>query len=555
MLPDRRSGNRAVVDVVKARPSIRVRLLMLAVLAIAPLMFDRVRLLEADRAEHVAAAYRQARMLARQALEGQQDVVVAARAVLQVVARAHAAGARSGQSCSELFAHTAIDVPWLKGLSLVDREGRIVCSTFPNAEGLDLSDRPYFREVTRTGDFVVSDYLVSRLQNSPAIVAALPTRGPDRSMTGMITASIDVHWIGRLNDAVKDRQGAMAIVVDGAATVLGVHPPAGVQLGRKLGDKPLVEAMLDRAEGTITTVGVDGVRRMFAFQRLEGTDAHVAVGLDEAEVLSRINRETSIAYTQLAFICAIVLFGVWVGGERLIIQPIRLLARSATRIGLGSHDTRLCARPWAAEFAPLAVALDNMARKLGAREDDLRFANAHLSALASIDGLSGLANRRAFDAALAAQWQQAADEHHALGLLMIDVDHFKLFNDNHGHVEGDECLRAVGEVIAGIAHEGSYLAARYGGEEFTLLLPGVDTERARATAERLRQAVADLHIANAGASSGDLTISVGVASLDPQPEQNPQMLVETADFALYAAKRAGRNAVVAHSTAALSHAC
>jgi diguanylate cyclase (GGDEF)-like protein len=178
---------------------------------------------------------------------------------------------------------------------------------------------------------------------------------------------------------------------------------------------------------------------------------------------------------------------------------------------------------------------------------ELRFANTHLAELASIDGLSGLANRRTFDVTLAAEWQSAIKQHRALGLLMIDVDHFKLFNDNHGHVEGDECLRAVGDVIACVAAGGSCLAARYGGEEFTLLLPGTDIEQARATAERLRRAVADLDIVNAGAPSGRLTISVGVACLDPQPEQNPQVLVETADIALYAAKRSGRNAVVVHS--------
>jgi diguanylate cyclase (GGDEF)-like protein len=305
--------------------------------------------------------------------------------------------------------------------------------------------------------------------------------------------------------------------------------------------------MHDRSDGTITTVGVDGVRRMFAFLRLDGTDAHVAIGLDESEVLSRINRETSIAYTQLAIICAAVLLGVWAGGEHLIIRPIRSLARSATRIGMGNLETRLTTRSWAAEFAPLAAALDTMTRKLSVREDELRFANTHLAELASIDGLSGLANRRTFDVMLAAEWQRATEQHRVLGLLMIDVDHFKPFNDNHGHVEGDECLRAVGAVIAGVAAGGSCLAARYGGEEFALLLPGTDIDESHATAERLRRAVADLHIVNAGAPSGLLTISVGVASLDPQPDQNPQMLVETADIALYAAKRSGRNAVVAHS--------
>ncbi len=135
---------------------------------------------------------------------------------------------------------------------------------------------------------------------------------------------------------------------------------------------------------------------------------------------------------------------------------------------------------------------------------------------------------------------------------MIDVDHFKLFNDHCGHVEGDECLRQVGEVIGIAAAKGSYFAARYGGEEFSLLLPGADAEAALAAAEQLRRTVEDLAIAHAAAPRGCVTVSVGVAALRPAPGENAQALVEAADAALYAAKRQGRNTVVAHQTAVLS---
>jgi diguanylate cyclase (GGDEF)-like protein len=192
-----------------------------------------------------------------------------------------------------------------------------------------------------------------------------------------------------------------------------------------------------------------------------------------------------------------------------------------------------------------------MAHRLAAREEELQVANSHLEELASIDGLSGLANRRGFDATLAAEWDRATQAS-PLALIMIDIDHFKLFNDNHGHVDGDHCLRRVAGIIGSFAREGSYFAARYGGEEFTLLLPGVDVATARAAAERLRRAVADLRIVNRGAPSGVLTISLGVASIEPTPRDTAQDLVELADAALYQAKRRGRNAVEAHSTLELA---
>jgi len=524
--------------------SIRARLLLLAALAVAPLLFDRIRLLEANRIERIETAYDQAMGLARQAAQAQHEMVIAARAVLQVVSRTWAA-AKSGETCDRLFPDIMLHVPWLKGLTVVGLDGRIVCSTFPNAAGLDLSDRDYVQAAVRTGEFVLSEYLIGRMQNGPTLVAAVPTHGPDQTINGLINAAIDLRWIDWLSGGINEHPGAMAVLIDRQGTLLAGRPEVAGTSGLPLSDRLLTENMLAHPEGRITTTGLDGVRRMFAFTRVPGTEAHVAVGLDEAEVLDGPNRKMWIAYLWLLAVCGCALFGIWLGGERMIIQPIRLLSRSATRIGRGNLETPLTNRSWAPEFAPLAAALENMSHELGVREKQLRCANTHLEELSRIDGLSGLANRRGFDISLDAEWRSAVSQRRSIGLIMIDVDHFKLFNDNHGHVEGDECLRAVGAVIASVAVGGPYFAARYGGEEFALLLAGVDIEKAVEMAERLRCAVAGLRIVNAGAPSGHLTISVGVAALAPQPEQRAQVLVEAADGALYAAKRVGRNTVVA----------
>src|SRR5439155_8916741 len=133
--------------------------------------------------------------------------------------------------------------------------------------------------------------------------------------------------------------------------------------GHRFSDQPLIREMLARPEGTITTGGLDGVRRIFGFRQLPGTDARLAIGLNESDVLGRVDREVSIAYLHLGLVCALVLFGVWFGGERLIVQPVRLLARTAVRFGQGNLSERLAGKRWVAEFAPLAAALDDMAQK------------------------------------------------------------------------------------------------------------------------------------------------------------------------------------------------
>jgi diguanylate cyclase (GGDEF)-like protein len=129
---------------------------------------------------------------------------------------------------------------------------------------------------------------------------------------------------------------------------------------------------------------------------------------------------------------------------------------------------------------------------------------------------------------------------------MIDVDHFKLFNDTYGHPEGDACLTRLGETLAGIAAETMGFAGRYGGEEFCLLLPNTDAGRAREIGEIVRAEVLNLAMPHATSGYQTVTVSVGVACTRPNDALTPGDLIEAADAALYAAKHRGRNAVVEH---------
>lgn len=170
--------------------------------------------------------------------------------------------------------------------------------------------------------------------------------------------------------------------------------------------------------------------------------------------------------------------------------------------------------------------------------------NRALSALIALDGLTGIANRRSFDGALHRAWDRARRADAALGVLMIDVDHFKRFNDTHGHQAGDEVLRQVAQAVSAAVLRPDDVAARYGGEEFAIVLPLAEGEAARVVGERVRHNVRALAIEYLESPGGIVTVSVGVASARPDKRgPDPEMILASADQALYRAKREGRDRV------------
>ncbi|RDJ99093.1 sensor domain-containing diguanylate cyclase [Paraburkholderia lacunae] len=243
-------------------------------------------------------------------------------------------------------------------------------------------------------------------------------------------------------------------------------------------------------------------------------------------VLCRQRRRSAIDWWLMVvlcvWICDVALSAVFNGG----------------RYDLGFYVGRIYGM-CAASFVLLLLLIENtlLHSRLAAALDELK-------RLATTDPLTGVANRRAFDAALTAHWQRAVHDRSPLSLLMIDIDFFKRFNDHHGHVEGDRCLVLVAECLTRTVRRANDLVARYGGEEFVVLLPETDAASAAHVAQRMCDAVAALAIPNGGAPHmANVTISVGVASLVIETGAEMTDLTKAADHALYLAKAAGRGRV------------
>ena len=170
-------------------------------------------------------------------------------------------------------------------------------------------------------------------------------------------------------------------------------------------------------------------------------------------------------------------------------------------------------------------------------------ANLKLEELAHLDGLTGIFNRRHFDTTLRREWGRALRDGRPLSLLMLDVDLFKQFNDDHGHLAGDDCLRAVGRCLSEGLRRPADVVTRYGGEEFAILLPNTDGAGSLQVAEMLRTSIDTLQIPHSPSPGDFLSASIGVSTCIPERESNPLLLVRLADEALYRAKAAGRSRI------------
>ncbi|HET7863923.1 MAG TPA: diguanylate cyclase, partial [Burkholderiaceae bacterium] len=289
----------------------------------------------------------------------------------------------------------------------------------------------------------------------------------------------------------------------------------------------------------VTQAGARGWLPLSAFHYVERTRQPLLV--DDATCDDRFARDPYIAGQAQ---CSLLLVPIdSQGSPRIILLLENRLSASAF------SASRLDAVILIA--GQLAVSLDNallyasLERKVAERTDALEEANRRLELLSVTDPLTGLANRRRFAEVLDAEWRRALRPGTPLALAMIDIDQFKLYNDHHGHLAGDDCLRRVASTLKTTLRLASDLVARYGGEEFVLVLPGTDAAGARAACERLRARVAALCLPHERSGHGVVTISIGLTAVVPTAGATPEQYLQIADAALYEAKSGGRNRVVA----------
>src|SRR5690242_9798110 len=500
----------------KTLVGIRARLALLAVILVAPLMLERARSLEDTRSRQVAQASAEFQRLANHSAETQREVISSVETVLKSAAFIRASAGGVVRACDILRASLPTNLPWIRNVLLVGGDGRVQCSTNNTFVGIDLSQRPYIKKARETGALQFSDFTFVEAIRTAVMLAGYPVSAINSESDAIVVASISLDWMSRLMDNLGGKAGISAALVDGNGTVLAAPKDQESIIGTSLDSVPVMSAIAEQAlnsnkdRGSLTFGPADGRNRTVSYERIAGTGARLIASIDEDRVTADINRDIRTAYLQLAFVVLFVLGGALIAAEKLIIRPVEMMTAMAKRFGEGETTARVKHTRLPAEFVPLGRAFNAMAAQLGHRQRELVATNDHLTVIASIDMLSGLANRRGFQSRLDFEWMKAQQQEGELSLLMIDVDHFKLYNDTYGHPEGDACLTKLGETLAGIAADTMGFAARYGGEEFCLLLPNTSALRAMEVGEAVRATIQGLDLPHATSSHKAVTVSIGV---------------------------------------------
>jgi diguanylate cyclase (GGDEF)-like protein len=411
-------------------------------------------------------------------------------------------------------------LPQLHGLFVYDESGRwLVNSNGPAPSGANNADRGYFihhRDHVQRSAYV-GPPVRSRSTNAWIFTVSRRIDHPDGSFAGIVLATLSLDYFSRLYQSLDiGDNGVITLALD-HGTIMVRRPFFDREVGADVSSSPIFSSdRLARRSGVATSRSVvDGVERVSGYQHLDDYPLVMFVAREKSELLAKWRRESLTATAIVAFLLLLLS----IQGYRLF----RLLRQQA-----------------------------RVERQLRTAQSNLLQANEELEILARVDGLTGLLNRREFDFALQGELRRAKRAAASLGLLILDVDYFKAYNDLYGHLGGDACLRQIAQAIN--ANVGRYgdIAARYGGEEFVVILPGASLEQAGEMAEKIRKAVCALGVPHAGAPNGVATVSVGVSAVVPTENTDAAELIAVADKALYAAKAAGRNTWAASGLQAVS---
>lgn len=390
----------------------------------------------------------------------------------------------------------AIAAPYKGEILLLDRRGDVIAdSASVEPRQGNFSDRATFRTHARDPDpgMVISHPFRTDARQDWRISFSRRLSDDQGEFIGVADAAMRLSYFSQLFKSLNIGPGGSVNLISSDGILIAQEPPQAEDLiGKDFSKRPNFQRIVREGNGSFTSISsVDQAPRLYTFSRVGDLPLIVVVALSSDEVFASWQRTALIVSGATGALCIGLLWLTWM-----------------------------------------------LRRELRRRHN----AERELAQLAAVDPLTGLSNRRTLDQTLHQEWLRAQRSGQPLSILMIDADHFKAFNDRHGHQRGDEALRTLAQVIGRHVRRPADLAARYGGEEFALVLPETTTAGAFTMAQNIREAMEQLPPVLGDDAS--MTVSIGIATWALGPYGEPEQLLYAADNALYQAKASGRNRVV-----------
>ena len=429
-------------------------------------------------------------------------------------------------------------------LMVVDTQGNIMATSFEKQTGVIMPQN--WLQKAKTGESIIGNPTWDEPLKAGIMVIAVPIVTVQERLLGVLVAKLNFRTIDQiLKNYTIEETGELYLITKKGTVLISSQPISSVFMGSKL-SKQVIDKLLSHRAGPVDYENYRGIAVVGTLRMVPRLSWGVVAEKEMEKAYAQIFRLRNLTIGFFSGLVLTIGFVAYLIGLN-IVRPLNRLIRGADKVAAGDLEVDLPVHS-RGELGFMTKVFNHMVARLRQGRDELatvnqtlRQRNKELHELSITDSLTGLYNHKHLMETLVREVRRSKRHQHPFAVLMMDIDHFKRFNDTYGHLAGDEVLRKMATIFRDSVRGCDYVA-RYGGEEFLIMLPETGSDRGVQTAERIRNQMAEEKFVGDG-KTVTITISVGVAVF-PEHANFPKSLVSSADTALYKAKKGGRNQVV-----------